>query len=357
MAAIRWGTHSRDQSFTAFSNWLTLMAPVPAPTSQGPVIACDQTQRALQALGLNCPKVDVGQLKKQVHFLVRKKLLSLGDESGPVPASCDAPAGQPKSLVPLQAGGSDSPWFCIHGLGGQVAALLPLAKRFAGERPVYGLQALGLDAGQEPQQRIEEMAALYVKEIREVQPQGPYLLGGWSMGGLIALEAAGQLCAAGQAVPLVAMFDTYPAAIDLAGSVDDQSVLLQIAAAFDVPVGALERLPLEQQWQRVVEAAGVGGAAEVHRLAAVCKAQLHALSHYTPRPHAGACTLFAARQGMFAGFGRSDQDHRWTRLCPKLRVEVAPGDHFSMLREPNVQVLAGLLGRHLSDGEGRESRP
>ncbi len=79
----------------------------------------------------------------------------------------------------------------------------------AGWRPVYGLQALGLDPGQEPHDRIETMAAWYVKEIRGVQPQGPYLLGGWSMGGLIALEAARQLNAAGQTVALVAMFDTY----------------------------------------------------------------------------------------------------------------------------------------------------
>ena len=70
------------------------------------------------------------------------------------------------------------------------------------------------------------MAAWYVKEIRDVQPQGPYLLGGWSMGGLIALEAARQLLAAGQAVALVAMFDTYLSLDDFPQhELDEQSVL------------------------------------------------------------------------------------------------------------------------------------
>ena len=84
-----------------------------------------------------------------------------------------------------------------------------MARGLAQGRPVYGLQGQGLDPGQQPHDRIEDMADAYLREIRGVQPHGPYLLGGWSMGGLIALEAARQLAAGGEEVSLLAMFDTY----------------------------------------------------------------------------------------------------------------------------------------------------
>ncbi|MGD0901138.1 MAG: amino acid adenylation domain-containing protein, partial [Thermoguttaceae bacterium] len=114
------------------------------------------------------------------------------------------PTGDGQSLVPLRTGGAATPLFCFHGLGGHVAGFLPLAGRLTRERPVYGLQGQGLSAGQRPHDRIEAMAAFYLSEIREVQPHGPYLLAGWSMGGLIALEAANRLRAAGEEVALVA---------------------------------------------------------------------------------------------------------------------------------------------------------
>ena len=100
------------------------------------------------------------------------------------------------------------PLFCIHGLGGHVAGFLPLARGLADVGPSTACKAWGSMPGQQPHDRIEAMAELYLSEIRQVQPHGPYLLAGWSLGGLIALEAAQQLPAAGEEVALVAMFDT-----------------------------------------------------------------------------------------------------------------------------------------------------
>ncbi len=189
------------------------------------------------------------------------------------------------------------------------------------------------------------MAASYVKEIRDVQPQGPYLLSGWSMGGLIALEAARQLLAAGQEVALVAMLDTYLSLQDFQEQdFDEQSLLQRIAGQLHVPLTALADLPLQQQWERIAElaknASGIG-IAEIRRLAATCKAHLLALSRYEPSPYSGRCVLFPAQSG------RAGPDQRWKTLCPKLCIEPVPGDHFSILREPHVQVLAERIDRYL----------
>ena len=101
------------------------------------------------------------------------------------------PAADGNSLVPLRTDGDDTALFCFHGLGGHVASFLPLTNGLRKARPVYGLQAQGLGANQQPHDRIEAMAGYYLQEIQRVQPRGPYLLAGWSLGGLIALEAAG----------------------------------------------------------------------------------------------------------------------------------------------------------------------
>ena len=180
-----------------------------------------------------------------------------------------------QSLAPLRVGGSQTPLFCIHGLGGHVAVFLPLARGLPQDRPVYGLQGLGLEAGQEPHDRIDEMAAFYLREMRRVQPSGPYLLSGWSMGGLIAIEAANQLVAAGEEVSLLAMFDTHLSLPDYEKlDMTDQSVLKWIAPQLNLPLDDLKKLSIEQQWKRVAEQANLAdgiGVAEIRRLAAVCR--------------------------------------------------------------------------------------
>jgi len=263
---------------------------------------------------------------------------------------------QARSLVTLRPGGPATPLFCIHGLGGHIAALLPLARGLDYGRPVYGLQAVGLDPGQEPHDRIEPMAALYLKEIQDLQRDGPYLLVGWSMGGLIALEMAQQLLVAGQTVALVAMLDTYLSLKDFPPDSSDQSVLGRIVSQLGIPVAELKDVPLQQQWDRIAVAAenadGIG-IAEIRRLAAACKAHLRALASYEPRPYTGRCVLFPAENS------RSGRDRGWAELCPQLCIEPAAGDHFSMLREPHVQTLAERLGRYLqeSDGDQRMAKP
>src|SRR6185295_16260334 len=87
------------------------------------------------------------------------------------------------SLVPIQPAGSRLPFFCVHAVGGNVLEYYDLARHLGQDQPFYGLQSRGLDGTQSPHERIDDMAAHYIKELRELQPQGPYFLGGRSLGG------------------------------------------------------------------------------------------------------------------------------------------------------------------------------
>ena len=111
-------------------------------------------------------------------------------------------------LVPIQVAGSRPPFFCIHGAGGTVLMYRELSQHLGDEQPFYGLQSQGLDGISPPLHKVEEMAAIYVREIRKVQPQGPYFIGGYCMGGTVAYEVAQQLCEQGETVALLALFDT-----------------------------------------------------------------------------------------------------------------------------------------------------
>ncbi len=339
--AIRWGADSKDASYMTLAHWMMLMAPAGSSAASLPLsIACDQTQLALRTAGVNCPVVNVERLRKQVQFLVRKKLCS------PPPV---APVVRFQSLVPLRTGGNGRPLFCFHGLGGHVVGLVPLARNLSGARPIHGLQALGLQPGQEPQDRIEEMAATYLREIRGIEPEGPYLLGGWSMGGLIALEAAQQLTAIGQEVAVVAMIDSYLSMRDFENDVEDRSAVERVASQLGLPVADIRHLSLDEQWGRIAEAAkhsSVAGIDDIRRLAAVCQGHFHALRHYEVRPYGGSCVLFSAAAGRIA------PDRGWRPFCPRLRVEPVCGDHYGMLREPDVLVLAERLDRCLQAHAG-----
>jgi phthiocerol/phenolphthiocerol synthesis type-I polyketide synthase E len=111
-------------------------------------------------------------------------------------------------VVPIQPAGSRPPLFCVHGAGGNVLIYRDLSRRLGDDQPFFGLQAQGLDGSRPLLTTIEEMAALYVKEMRKVQRSGPYFLGGYCLGGTIAFEMAQQLRLRGQEVALLALFDT-----------------------------------------------------------------------------------------------------------------------------------------------------
>ena len=249
------------------------------------------------------------------------------------------------SLVTLRAGGSARPLFCIHGLGGHVAALVPLARQLAAGRPVFGLQAQGLAAGAEPHDRVEAMAEFYFREIRALQAHGPYHLAGWSLGGLVALELAQQIHAAGEETGLLAMLDSeFLATVGVASDGDERLLLEWLARHLGLSPAALHKLPPELQQRRIAEKAESLGiaAGEIERLAATCKAHLAAGRRYRPRPYPGPAVLFRA------GNGRGRLDGRWKTQFPALEVQWVAGNHYSMLQKPHVDELAAGLDRYLA---------
>ena len=113
------------------------------------------------------------------------------------------------SSVEMQPGDSRLPLFLVHGAGGNVLLYRDLVRHLGPDQPAYGLQSRGLDGQQEILTTIRQMASHYLKEVRTIQPRGPYLLGGYCMGGSVALEMAQLLHRSGEHVALLFLLETY----------------------------------------------------------------------------------------------------------------------------------------------------
>ena len=110
----------------------------------------------------------------------------------------------------MKPGNDEPPVFMIPGASGSILQLAPIAAAMTAPMPVYAIRPRGLAEGETPCERLEEMAEHAIGVMRATRPQGPYLLVGYSAGGLVALEMARRLAAAGLDVPLVVLLDTYP---------------------------------------------------------------------------------------------------------------------------------------------------
>jgi amino acid adenylation domain-containing protein len=113
------------------------------------------------------------------------------------------------SLVPIQPGGSKPTFFCVHGGGGNVLIYRDLSRLLGPDYPFYGLQARGVDGSKDYLTTTEAMAESYLREMRELQPEGPYYIGGFCMGGQVAFEMAQRLVRDGQQVNLLFVIDTH----------------------------------------------------------------------------------------------------------------------------------------------------
>ncbi len=272
------------------------------------------------------------------------------------------------SLVPIQPLGAKTPLYLIHAGGGNVLFYMDLVRHLRRDQPVYGLQARDLTEKGRRAERLEEMAAFYVKEIREFQPEGPYYLGGASYGGLIAFEMAQQLLRQGQEVGMVALLDTwgpdYPSRHP-----DEHSLrvrLIRLSERVSLHVGNIiategnrakagyvtwktsvlldtMRKEMLRRAERVRKLLGLP------RAFRVLEARIgEAKSRYVPQVYAGRLTLFRATTQP-AGYGY-DGDLGWTRVARGgVEVHEIPGHHGSIVHEPRVPILAERLTRCLDE--------
>ncbi len=237
----------------------------------------------------------------------------------------DAPDWSP--LVKLQRGdGNRPPLFFVHPAGGNVFCYGPLAHHLGAEQAFYGLQSFGLAKGHEPLTGIPEMARRYLEAVRRLQPEGPYMLGGWSIGGNIAFEMAQQLQSAGQEVGLLALIDTYhPSVMNYAVEADDEKRLLQFKSDM-LAVGMDPDLDPDQ----------------FNRLYQVFQANVQAMMGYEPKPYAGRITFF--KPTIRIGGDAYDPAEDWrSDAAEGVEVHMVPGNHYTMLNEPSVLVLADWL--------------
>jgi thioesterase domain-containing protein/acyl carrier protein len=268
------------------------------------------------------------------------------------------------SLVPIRPGGSKPPLFLMHAHGGNVLEYYPLAHLLGPDQPVYAFQAKGLDGHIEKDSRLEDMAAAYISELRGLQPEGPYFLGGFCFGGLLALEVAQQLTAAGQEVALLVLIQTmhpdamrfkpgitifqrawYRATKRISLEADNLShshkgyiahrlryfwdvIRAQVAISIDGFTGREHKDPSRLPVQYILTTLG-----KVHD---------EAIKKWVPRPFQGRVVLFRANKqlsGLIA-----DEYLGWkTVLNGNLEVCEIPGHQQNLLLEPNVVQLADQL--------------
>jgi amino acid adenylation domain-containing protein len=259
------------------------------------------------------------------------------------------------SLVAIQPGGSKPPLFCVHAHDGNVLFWQELSRNLGPEQPFYGLQAHGLDGKQAPDTRIEDMASRYVREIRLLQPEGPYFLGGHCLGGLIAFEMAQQLHAQGQRVALVALMDSFAPSgkqrsrgrVPLRHRVERSLALTRLHVENLRLLGWQERLSyLEVKFSRLLYkiymSVGTSWLLAAQARRRILAAGVRALRNYNPKVYPGALTLFRATE-LPRGL-REEPQNRWVKLAGGgLEVHLIPGYFSQTVYEPRVRVLAEKL--------------
>jgi thioesterase domain-containing protein len=271
-------------------------------------------------------------------------------------------------VVGIQPSGTRRPLFCVHPVGGTVLCYVELARRLNPAQPFYGLQAAGLDESQPPATSIAEMATHYLAALRQVQPHGPYLLGGWSMGGVVAFEIAQQLHRQGEAATLILIDCMAPVPSNMpVSAVDDEALLLGFAQDLAGRLGKslpLTRAELQQrgpdaQLEVLISRARSAGvlpsdvdAAQLRRMLQVYKANTQAMMHYEPQPYAHPLILFRAREELHHSQG--DRTLGWGTVAQgPVEIAIVSGSHYTLLTPPHVAVLADQLDQVLAAAQER----
>lgn len=264
------------------------------------------------------------------------------------------------SLVPIRAGGSKAPLFCVHAGGAHVLFYYALARHLGSDQPVYALQPAGLDGRAALHKSVEEMAAYYVQEIRKVQPEGPYAVLGTCFGNAVCLEMARQFRAEGQSVSLLAIIDSGVYSQEEVVTPGPKERLQRIPLRYERftqrlrkdPIGALAgifrarmtrlRIAMEKRFNFL-------RSRQTRSLYSVQKhlVKLHLQYHWTPLE--SEVTLIRSSEST-ENPNLDCHVSQWSRLAKNgLDVFVVPGHHQTLFEEPEVKHLARQLKDCLSE--------
>ncbi|MBB4683865.1 type I polyketide synthase [Amycolatopsis jiangsuensis] len=273
----------------------------------------------------------------------------------------------------LRDGVGAEPVFLFHPAGGPTSVYQELVRLLPEGQPAYGLERI------DEEDTVEGKAGCYLELIREVQPHGPYHLGGWSFGGCLAYETAQRLTAAGERVDVVFMIDTIlplPAPDKPVGELllerfdrfaehieATYGVPLEIPRAELGPLGEDEQIRLVMS-RLAAQVPGMGQGVLHHQYTSYVDARV--AERYLPGPYAGPVLLLRARQPhpltttLDPRYLRTDETLGWDEYCADLEIIRVPGDHVSMIDPPHVSViadaLAGRLGSPPHAGKGMTRR-
>lgn len=305
-------------------------------------------QRVLQlpAVGSEDNFFDLGgdsalalELFQQIALASGRELPPVTIYQAPTISALAAVLEQPSALhvppiIQLKAGSENPAVFIAHGLGGSVMDFFQLVKNIKTPHAIYGLQAKGIDGIAQPLDRIEDMAGYSLEAVKQLQPHGPYLLVGFSLGGLVVLEMAQQLSAEGEKVELVAMLDSYPHAKHL--SPWQQA-----------------KLSARQAWRRVARKLRWLGVPAPHQTALDVSpspalsdfraSSYRALERYEPRFYPGK--VHFVRAEIPTDFP-ADASGVWSHLASDFEVLTVPGDHLGIMTthfDKLAAVVSGFL--------------
>jgi thioesterase domain-containing protein len=321
------------------------------------------TSRLSQELGVHVPTALIFDLADIAH--VAQRLIELYPEAmsirfGAELAVPNSNANSHPLLATFKAGSSSQPLFMVHPPGGIVACYRELALHLDQNQQLVALRSRGLHSAEDLPADLAAMASEYVAAVRTLQPSGPYLLGGWSLGGLVAYEMARQLQQEGEVVSRMFLLDTaIPAgATELVVS-DASQVGLEYG--IDLTLEELSQLAPEEQLPFLWEHAKKLGVLQDDSPPEVVQSVLSDLqdlfhhhvelcSHYKLAPLDVPISLYRPLdipvQAADATAGEPE-DRGWSKLSPYVEVHFVPGHHHSMVQMPHVAELAKLMASQL----------
>lgn len=270
-------------------------------------------------------------------------------------------ASPSEALVAIQPSGSKQPFFCVHPAGGNVFCYTELSDCLGTEQPFYGLQSLDLTGKQNPPICIEDISARYIKELQDVCSFGPYRLGGWSLGGIIAFEMAHQLIEQGHTVSLLVLIDSYtPKILDIPEDIDDSILFISFMRDLAEMAGtdvsdlslSVDELPSasDDRFSFILQQARKNSILppevteeQIKHLWYIFKSNMQAVSSYQPPSYPGSIHLFTGTDKPFEVAANG-----WADLAQGgVKIHNIPGNHYSLLRSPHVAVLADKLNNYL----------